>query len=162
MGRKQKIKKERREQAAGIKKPKLTPTRPGKIRKGWILAVVGTLAALIIVGVVMFVQHQNRLYQLAILAQTYDVEDKLKVKIGRFGTEDGNQLESFLREIHEVGNTPKLDAMAAGQLKFLLGVIDEIVRDGSVENGEFEKIRTQLDAVRQYLAKAERRKSTAP
>jgi hypothetical protein len=161
MGHKQKIKQARREQAEGKRKAKPAVPHSGRIRWGWILAVALPMLAVVVAGMVLFAQNKDRLIRTAVLAQAYDVEDRLNAQIAHFSTEQSSRMSELLREIHVVGNTPLLDLQAAGQLKFILGAMDEIIRAGNLEAGELEKLQMLLDAVRQHLNRAARREKPA-
>jgi hypothetical protein len=151
MGRKQKIKEARRSLKAGAPRPRAEATPAVRVARTWLVAGLGVLALLVGVAVMLFIQNQAKLFQMALVAQAYQIDEQLKPRLSQFTAEDGERLESLLKDAQVIGNLPGFDAKAAGQMKFVLGVIDEIVRAGEVEPGEIGKLEAQAQAVRQYL-----------
>jgi len=151
MGRKQKLKQERHAQKAGRVKPQGEVNPGARVRRLWLFGVLGALLILTVTGIVLFVQNQSKLFQMALLAQSYQIDGQLGARLGRFSTEDGRRLETILHQAQTMISLPGVDARGAGQLKFVLGVVDEIVRAGNVEPGELGKLEDQLQAARSYL-----------
>jgi hypothetical protein len=151
MGRKQKIKEARRSLKAGAPKPRTEPQPGARRARTWLLVGLGVLLLLVGVAAVLFIQNQSKLFQMALVSQAYQIDEQLKPRLGQFTGEDGERLQALLKDVMLIGNQPGFDARAAGQLKFVLGVIDEIVRAGELEPGEVGKLEAQVQAVRQYL-----------
>jgi hypothetical protein len=150
MGRKQKIKQARHEQATGSKPRR--EVKPGsRVRHAWIFGVLGVLAALVATLVVLFIHNQSKLFQVALLEQSYQVDEQLRANLGKFTTEDGGRLETMLHDVQAINNLGGLDNRALGQLKFVLGVIGEIAQAGDLEPGELTKLETQLQGARDYV-----------
>ena len=156
MGRKQIIKEARRHQNSGAPQPRREVNPRTRVSRAWLFAVLGVLLVLAAAAVVIFIQNQAKLFQMALRAQAYQIDEQLKPRLGRFTAEDGGRLETILHEVQSVCNMPGFDARAAGQLKFVLGVLDEIVRDGELETGDIGKLEAQVQAARQYLNRQDR------
>ncbi|NTV53745.1 MAG: hypothetical protein HGA76_12185 [Candidatus Firestonebacteria bacterium] len=156
MGRKQKLKQARHEAKGGNGKPRREVTPGTRVRRTWLFAVLGVLLVLIATAVALFMRNQTKIFQMAMVAQAYQIDEQLKPRLGRFSSEEGQRLEAVLHEVQTLANLPGMDARAAGQLKFVLGVVEEISRAGELEPGEIEKLEAQTQAARDYLNRQDR------
>jgi hypothetical protein len=156
MGRKQKIKQARHEKSAGGTQPRNGLPAANRIRYTWLLVVLGLLLVMLVTAGTVFYKNRASLFKAAMLAQSYQIGEQLKTRLGRFTAEDGAHLQAIVGEVQTIANLPGFDTPAAGQLKFILGVLDEIVQAGELEAGEIEKLEAQVQAVRSYLNRQQR------
>lgn len=146
MGRKQRAKQERRESTAPLLRAGRRSTA-----SAWI---AGTLVGigLVVAAIVIIVQTQKETFlRLALTSAAAGTLERLEVSQMRFPLEDRRQLEAIVKAVQALAARPALDSRAAGQLRFVLNVIDEITAAGSLEPGELDKLRMQVSAAGQYL-----------
>lgn len=117
----------------------------------WLLGVVVVLGGLGAFGVRFYQSHQARIMQAALQVTAAAVESKLNATRGRFPYGTGEELETILGGVRTLSLHPRLDARAAGQLRFVLGALEEMVRDGNVQSEEIGKLDNMVIQVRSYL-----------
>jgi hypothetical protein len=81
------------------------------------------------------------------------VQDKLKFQQSPLTGEEQGKIAEILRDVQITAAMAPLDPQAAGQLKFVVGAAEEIVKEGNLQVEEIRKLQVQVDAVRQYLNK---------
>ncbi len=127
--------------------------KKGKVQTGCLLAVLGVFLVVVITIVALYNRNKTQLYQMAIMAQATGVQDKLKFHQSPLTGEDQEKIAEILRDVQITAAMAPLDPQAAGQLKFVVGAAEEIVKEGNLQVEEVQKLQMQVNAVRQYLSK---------
>ncbi len=148
MGRKRQAKLQRR--LAGNSAPAARPSG-GSFRWDWLLGAVGVTAVLIAAVVVLVQRNQDKILQAALGATVTQVETRLQADSGRLPYPTVRELSALLAQCRTLTLAPGLDARSGGQVRLVVGVIEEIIRSGRVEPGELAKLDALLEQVRQYL-----------
>jgi hypothetical protein len=120
---------------------------------GWILGTVLVLAA-VIGGSIYFVQaNKGRVLRTVLLSGVSVLETKLAAQAGKLSWDESQRLSRLLTDIRAIAGLPGLDDRAAGQLQFVLKVMEEIFREGNLSPGEIDKLETLALQVRAHLQK---------
>jgi hypothetical protein len=149
MGRKQREKKLRQQEATAVK---TNPPKPNaRWAWGWLLGIIVLLLGAL-VGIFIYVQaHQVQFFRVGVLYTTQKVEQELNRYQGRFLQEEAAQLREILNVIENLAADKNLDAPSSGQLNFILRVVEEIILQGQLQSEEMAKMQSLLQTVRNYL-----------
>ncbi len=157
MGKKQRAKLERRHAQ------KMPAPRSGGagLNLKWLWVGLGIVFLLIAAIVVIFQTHRVRFLQTSVVAAATTAEEQLNLAQMKFTQADYRQLVQVVRGVRRLGAHPALDAAAAGQLRFMLEVLQEIAAQGNLGPEELSKLWTQLSLVNRYLQSRGRSTPTA-
>ena len=148
MGKKQKIKQERKvlEQAQKQKK--------NYVKKKWLKWVIGIviLLALVVAGIFIYIRvNQERFIKLGLLTMAQQVQSEVYRYQGKFTLSDSKELKNIVREIQKLLSEEEVDSQVGGHLNFVLQTIREIARQGDVKNEEIIKLKRLLSDAKMYI-----------
>jgi len=151
MGKKRREKLERRERQVN---PRREPRR-AKSANGfkWLMGALIGVSLLIAGIVVVFQRNPARFMQSAVLASAAVVEGKLQKGFAKLTYEDRTHISRIVQTTRVLAASPVLDNRAAGQLRFILAALEEIIREGNLQPNELSKAEAMAMQVRQYLAR---------
>lgn len=159
MGRKRKEKLARRQGSAQA--PARTAAS-GEFGWSWIVGAVLVVALAIGGGIYWMQANRGKLLKAALQASTAVAQAKLTKTQARFAPEAAIQIAQIIAEIDQLAADPRLDARAAGQLQFVLNVLDEVFREGNLQPEELAKMENLTQQVRFHLRQGAARSDSRP
>lgn len=148
MGKKQRLKQERRQaQAAGPAAAAAAPRQHGY----WLLGLL-LFAALLIGAIIWILQaNRSRILQATLQASAAEVMDQLATRAGKLTFQQSRDLRGMVAELTRLAAAPGLDARSVAHMQFLFGVIREILQEGNMEASELAKLQNQVRQLETYL-----------